>query len=406
MAASARLLEPERQRRLRSKAACGKVALVCAGGGVTGAVYEIGVLRAIEDLLDRSVLDLDMYVGVSGGAFVTSLLANGISPKELYHELLSDSSPLFSAIGSPLFRIGARDVARRTVRAPTVVRETLGRLLKGEGESAYDLLLPFFELLPSGLLDNSGIAEFLARTFKERGGTDRFDELTRRLYLVAVDLDTGDAIPFGDRGYRDILISKAVQASTALPGLYRPVRIGKHDYVDGGVRKTAHVNLAIQHGADLVICINPIVPIRNDARHRPLGMHLSGKGITYVLDQVLRIALHGRMQYGLERYELEHPEVDILLIEPTREDMKMFSYNIMRVAARRTVAQYGYRSAMAAFRKNRLAFARRLGRHGIHISRKPAARRLHVTNGHYSSVSRHLAGTLRTLESRLLARKG
>ena len=60
-------------------------------------------------------------------------------------------------------------------------------------------------------------------------------------------------------------VSRAVQASTALPGLYRPVRIGGRDYVDGGVKKTAHINLAIRHGADLVVCINPIVPIHNDA---------------------------------------------------------------------------------------------------------------------------------------------
>ena len=60
-----------------------------------------------------------------------------------------------------------------------------------------------------------------------------------------------------------------MQASTALPGLYRPVRIDGRDYVDGGVKKTAHINLAIRHGADLVICINPIVPIRNDGRGGP-----------------------------------------------------------------------------------------------------------------------------------------
>ena len=260
------------------------------------------MLRALEDLLDRSVLDFDMYVGVSGGAFVTSLLANGISPGDLYHELLEDSSPLFGALGSPLFRLGAREIARRSARAPALLRATLARLMRGEGESAYDLLMPFFELLPSGLLDNSGIADFLATTFRERAGTDRFSQLARQLYLVAVDLDSGEAVAFGDRGRRDVPISKAVQASTALPGLYRPVRIGGRDYVDGGVSKTAHVNLAIGHGADLVICINPIVPIRNDARRPLLGGPLSHKGITYVLDQVLRILLHGRMQYGLERY--------------------------------------------------------------------------------------------------------
>ncbi len=360
------------------------------------------MLRALEDLLDRSVLDFDMYVGVSGGAFVTSLLANGIPPGDLYHELLEDSSPLFGALGSPLFRLGTREIARRSARAPALLRATLARLMRGEGESAYDLLMPFFELLPSGLLDNSGIADFLATTFRERAGTDRFSQLARQLFLVAVDLDSGEAVAFGDRGRRDVPISKAVQASTALPGLYRPVRIGGREYVDGGVRKTAHVNLAIGHGADLVICINPIVPIRNDARRPLLGGPLSHKGITYVLDQVLRISLHGRMQYGLERYRLEHPEVDILLIEPRREDMRMFAHNIMRVAARRTVAQYGYRSAMAAFRgTGRLAFARMLGRHGIKLRNKAAARRSAPAPTHHSAVARQLAGALRTLETRL-----
>ena len=62
--------------------------------------------------------------------------------------------------------------------------------------------------------------------------------------------------------------------------------------------------------------------------------------------------LHGRMQYGLERYQAEHPEVDILLIEPTRDDMRMFGYNIMRMSARKVVAEDGYRTVLKCFRKN------------------------------------------------------
>jgi len=59
----------------------GKMALVLAGGGLTGAVYEIGALRAINDLLtDRTVNDFDIYVGTSAGALVGALLANGITP--------------------------------------------------------------------------------------------------------------------------------------------------------------------------------------------------------------------------------------------------------------------------------------------------------------------------------------
>src|SRR5205085_4160076 len=121
------------------------------------------------------------------------------------------------------------------------------------------------------------------------------------------------------------------------------------------------------HQADLIICINPIVPILNDVKTGPLRGHLSNRGITYVLDQVLRITLHGRMQYGMERYEVEHPEVDILLIEPTRSDLRMFAYHIMRYSARQVVAQHGYRSVVADFRENHARYAALFARHGIKL---------------------------------------
>ena len=196
-------------------------------------------------------------------------------------------------------------------------------------------------------------------------------------------------------------ISRAVQASIALPGLYRPVRIDGRDYVDGGVRKTAHINLAIRHGADLVVCINPIVPIHNDTRDGPLGGHLSNKGVTYVLDQALRIMLHGRMQYGLERYEVEHPDVDILLVEPQHDDMQMFSFNIMRMSARRLVAQHGYRSVAETFARNRTAYARMLKRHGIVLGPAlgPQAATAHRRRG--SALARSLDSSLDRLSGKL-----
>ena len=377
---------------------------MCAGGGVTGAIYEIGCLRALEELLDRSVLDLDLYVGVSGGAFVAALLANGISPRELFDEIAAHSRNPFGVPFAPLYRLGVSEFFKRSIRAPKVIAEAVMTTLTGEGRNLSDLALSLFELLPPGLLDNSGIQDYLAKLFRERGATDRFDQLTRELYLVAVDLDSGEAVCFGEGEHRGIPVSKAVQASTALPGLYRPVRIAGRDYVDGGVKKTAHINLAIRHGADLVICINPMVPILNNTLRGPLHGHLSNKGVTYVLDQALRIMLHGRMQYGMERYETEHPEVDILLIQPTRDDMRMFSYNIMRMSARKVVAEDGYRSAIQSFRHNRAAWGKTLRRHGIGV-RDPSRVPLVVPEHPYrSAVSRTLSGSLDILSSRLKKR--
>lgn len=368
---------------------------------MTGAVYEIGCLRALEDLLDRSVLDLDLYVGVSGGALVSSLLAHGISPREMYDQVAARSHSPFGVSAAPLFRLGLGEFVKRTRQAPRVLVDALLMALKGERRNVYDILFSIFEALPPGILDNSGIQEYLHHLFLTRGRADRFDDLARELYVVAVDLDSGEAVAFGEPGRRQVPISRAIQASTALPGLYRPVRIGGHDYVDGGVKKTAHINLAIQHGADLVICINPIVPILNDGLRGPLKGHLSDKGITYVLDQAFRITLHGRMQYGLERYAREHPEVDILLIEPSRDDMRMFGYNIMRYDARQVVAEDGYRSVLASFRKNRVRYARRLARHGIRLHDPAGLPDVPPVHPYRSDISRTLGGTLDLLESRL-----
>src|SRR3954447_18869473 len=73
-------LEPaERTSRRRSK-----TALVLGGGGLTGGVYEIGALRALDLLsVNRTVNQFDVYIGTSAGSFVAAMTANGITPEEM-----------------------------------------------------------------------------------------------------------------------------------------------------------------------------------------------------------------------------------------------------------------------------------------------------------------------------------
>ena len=199
-------------------------------------------------------------------------------------------------------------------------------------------------------------------------------------------------------------VSQAVQASTALPGLYRPVRIGGRDYVDGGVKKTAHINLAIQHGADLVICINPIVPILNDTARGPLRATSASAASPTCWTRCCASCCTARMQYGLERYRREHPEVDILLLEPTRDDLRMFSYNIMRYSARKVVAEHGYRSTLAFFQQNRKSLTRILARHGIRLQDTAHAPVLPARHPYRSTVARALGASLERLGSRVGSR--
>lgn len=391
---------PARKRTRRAS----KIALVCAGGGVTGALYEIGCLKALEESLDLDLTRLDCYVGVSGGAFVASLLASGFGPNEIYREITTGGASPFGIPAAAIFRLGVAAYARRAMRLPGAVLTAAKALFSGDTASPRDVLLPFLEAVPPGLLDNSGVEEFLSGLFARFSRTNDFASLKVPLRIVAVELDRGETVAFGDPKHRDVSISQAVQASTALPGLYRPVRLKGHDYVDGGVTKTAHINLAIRAGADLVICINPLVPILNREKGSSLGP-LSNHGVDTVLGQVLRILLHGRFEYGLDRYRTEHPEVDILLIEPTRDDLTMFRYDIMRYSARKALARHGRATTLVALDSRQSKLESTLARHGVRF-KKRAAEDDHEAarpEEHKARSAQTLAASLDALERTLSA---
>src|SRR5512136_2534802 len=89
----------------------GKTALVLAGGGLSGAMYEIGALRAIDDILtDRSVNDFDLYVGTSAGSIVGALLANGVTPEIMLRGLAGDLPGVRPIKRDDLFHFDPQDL--------------------------------------------------------------------------------------------------------------------------------------------------------------------------------------------------------------------------------------------------------------------------------------------------------
>jgi predicted acylesterase/phospholipase RssA len=110
-----------------------KIALVCAGGGVTGAVYEIGCLRALDEILGPKLRELDLYVGISGGAFVASLLAAGVSPREMYDEAILPSRGTLGAASADVFRWSGPELLRRIGQAPRVLTGALRTSLSADG---------------------------------------------------------------------------------------------------------------------------------------------------------------------------------------------------------------------------------------------------------------------------------
>ena len=123
-------------------------------------------------------------------------------------------------------------------------------------------------------------------------------------------------------------ISRAVQASSALPGLFPPVEIDGRFYVDGALKKTLHASVLLDEGLDLLLCLNPLVPF--DATHAPRHRVLSSGepriprlvdgGLPVVLSQTFRTLIHSRLELGMKGYERSHPDTDILLFEPDQRD--------------------------------------------------------------------------------------
>ncbi len=354
-----------------------KVALVLAGGGLTGAVYEIGALRAIDDLLvDRTVNDFDVYVGTSAGALVSAFLANGFSPEAML-QAFDGSQPEFGALErGHLFRLNNREFLSRTLKLPRTLLGAWSHYLRHVDDmTVVDMLWSLTEALPSGLYDLAALERYVRHILSQPGKSNRFVDLERNLFIIATDLDSGERVVFGRQENSEAPISEAVVASSALPLVYGPVRVQDRECVDGGLRGTASLDLAIEQGAKLVICVNPLVPFDNRGKDSipflgPDGGHLSEKGAQYIASQTMRILVHAGLHYHIKQLRRQHPEVDIILIEPRHDDYQMFFYNIMRYSARLTVARHGFESVTLDLAEDYAHYKEVLARHGIPLSRR------------------------------------
>jgi predicted acylesterase/phospholipase RssA len=198
---------------------------------------------------------------------------------------------------------------------------------------------------PTGVFDNEAIHEYLAAVFTQPGHTNDFRELSHRLYLVATDLDSGQSVSFGRPGHDHVPISKAVQASAALPGLFPPVEIDGRHFVDGALRKTLHASEALDDGVKLVICVNPIVPF--DAklaaeRGRGPQTNLVDGGLPVVLSQTFRAVIHSRMATGLSKYRTQYRGPTCSSSSPSPTTARSSSPMCSATATRQRVCEHAY----------------------------------------------------------------
>jgi len=171
------------------------------GGGAARGFAHIGVIQVLEEAGIRP----DLVVGTSAGSLVAALYASGKSGTELATLALAMDESAITDWSFP------------------------GRgLIRGEA---------------------------LARYVREHTGGRTIERMRLPLGIVATDLDSGAAILFqrGDTG-------AAVRASSAVPAVFQPVRIGEREFVDGGLVSPVPVRFARQMGAELVIAVDISTP--------------------------------------------------------------------------------------------------------------------------------------------------
>ena len=185
------------------------------GGGAARGFAHIGVIQVLEENGIRA----DLVVGTSAGSLVAALFASGKGGAEL------------------------------------------GRLADSMDETAItDWAFP-----GRGLIRGEALARFV----RDNTGGRTIEQMKLPLGIVATDLDSGQAILFqrGDAGI-------AVRASSAVPAVFQPVKIGSREYVDGGLVAPVPVRFARQMGADLVVAVDISLPPEGNATGDAMRMLL------------------------------------------------------------------------------------------------------------------------------------
>lgn len=405
---------------LDKKKIAAKKALILAGGAVTGGSFKAGGLKALNDyLVNYSVNDFDIIVGISSGSLLAAPLIGGISPEEILKSLDGTSKrftelspwyyywPNLKELASRPLTFWYRQVAALPRLAislftsmPTAMiqfarlfsalianptSENYGALMKAVSDIVSDFSLPsVIQLLPSGVFDNSPIERYLRKNIKKNHLTNSFQVAHRltgkKLYISAMTVDGAKRVIFGHDENNEATISQAVQASTAMPGFYKPARIGGVDYVDGGVQETANIDIAINKGASLIICYNPFRPydnkvlikyIRKENRYESRDKRLSDDGVMAVLNQIFRALFHSRLHAALDRYR-QDPKFkgDIILIEPKADDAAFFGLNPLVFGNRINAAVLGYKSVRNSIEERYDEIKKILSSYGITIDRR------------------------------------
>lgn len=313
--------------------------LVLGGGGLVGMGYHAGVLKALDEW-GADPGRFDVIVGTSAGSVIGSYLATGWSLSDFYEyahgrhdraerdeagqrdEVRRMFMPLWTSPGERI---------RRGIGSTFAVASARGYWLKAARGRVPGAVLR--RAFPAGLYSTDESRRRLAEDLPSEWPQ-------RALYVCAADLYTGERVAFGRPGAPPAPLPEAVLASTAIPGLFPPVKIGDRQYVDGGIVSASSLDLAVEAGCDAILCIAPL-GYRNEG----------GLPEPRMWGPMLMRSLFAR-SLRREVVEARRAGVEVLVIRPWIDELVAQGTNSMRYFDRAAVVDGAREGALRLLEQN------------------------------------------------------
>jgi len=335
--------------------------LCVSGGGLEGYLYSLGVSKALDScFVDKQTTDFDIFCGVSSGAILSACHAAGLSSRDLVDQVNQRHSVLENMKISMLFDPAAGEVFKRIWG----FAKSFSFLSMATLDTS-QLISNLQAMIPIGLFRGDKLKSFFEKQMTAMGVQDHFFALKKELYISATDQDSGESVLFGEEPWKDLKISQAVRASTALPAFYLPEKINGHWFTDGQLTSSSDFQTAIRKGAGLVIYIDPMVAYSSTMA----GATMSYGGY-FTLIQAVKSLVQSR-SVSLLRHAMDtHPDVDFLVFRPTDDVMLEMAGNPMKSQIRTELVDLGFQCTIGQILNSYDLMVYRFSKHGFFLKSK------------------------------------
>jgi NTE family protein len=296
-----------------------RVGLVLGAGGTAGVAFHAGTLLALEQDLGWDPRSADVIVGTSAGSVVGALLRAGLS---------TDDLAAWGTAAEP--RPDGRDLRRVLDRVDDMGMRFVGprpRLRVPNPRSWWQFIVPsevrphtmVLSRLPHGVIDGATALRATAPLLP--------DWPERALYLNAVRTADARRVVFGRDAH--VPVPDAIAASCAIPGLFRPVRIGRHWYIDGGAHSPTNADVLVGADVDLAVVVSPMSARPGAAGRRP--------------DAALRLVFRRRLQHEVAK--IRATGIDVAVFEPSAQTLRAVGWNALDRSRTRSIVSAAFLTA-------------------------------------------------------------